>query len=250
MLDTVSRLLLPWAILASLAFGCTQSVAINIRAVDAAVDSEAAVVDAGPGPACGVIGGSCNIVSGTGCPQDQGCYRLAGSSTCAGVGTGGAGAPCSMPLDCSPGYTCNAAELRCSKRCCSDTECTGISTSMFCFDGTEGGICEAGDCDIYSDGANGCPVDLPVCWLGVSIDGTPRPKCLPHSLSAGGVGSQCTFVQPVQCLPGLTCSGSGSTGTCLRICDPTDPARVVCPTGRRCRASSIPGLSLAVGVCL
>ena len=231
--------------------GCTSSVTITITEDDVPAVSDV-VEEAGQRPACGESQGSCNIVSGVGCPRGQGCYFVGGQNSCGAAGAGTRGSPCRMPLDCAPGYTCATAEMRCTKRCCDDADCTiqGSTDHLSCFAdrNTPGrGYCNVSGCDLFNTTSNGCPPDLPYCTFGVGVAMTPVPGCYSQVPGAGALGARCTSSSPpYQCRPGHVCIDDDHT--CHRVCDPSNPSLVTCPSGQRCMASSVPGF--AYGACI
>ncbi len=171
---------------------------------------------------------------------------------CELAGSGGVGAPCTMPADCGVGLTCvmeGSAGL-CRPYCCagpeacpSNTYCTS-GTTLVSRDidkntsnlGSEVPVCAA---------AENCPLtDQYPCPQGTSCTCPTGKACMivrRHGLTACVKPGSGTQGQICPCAAGFVCSNT--TFTCLKLCQLTSNvnyqvAALQCASGNTCQASN------------
>jgi hypothetical protein len=230
---------------------CTERVSIQVTFDAASTDAEADASADTSGPSCGRFDGSCNAVSGAGCPNGQACYWGSTSPRCEAIGTSAIETACGQDSDCRPGHTCLELLNFCTKLCCSDGDCSGGSAARqercFPMGGGSGlGSCWPAACDPILEQNNGCSAQQSYCAIARTLAGEQVPRCVPQALVPSEDGAPCSNSGNARatCRVGHLCAG----GQCRRGCDPSNPNRVACASGQRCSPIDVPLNS--VGVCV
>jgi hypothetical protein len=126
--------------------------------------------------------------------------------------------------------------------------CNSVTTVQpTCSKGAASGQCNP----ICQTGCNNCG------WCEV-VGGAAT--CLTGSAGKKDVGTICDPSKESQCLPGLYCQpetcGTVTSGSCYRLCDPSDATNSICGTGSVCNVvakksggESIPQIMLCTPIC-
>ncbi len=168
----------------------------------------------------------CNPVTGAGCPSGKTCDFDGLRFRCLdATGAGDACATCGGNLRCSPGFTCAALESRCSRFCCTDSDCAAATTCVL-QPPTSLGLCQAKTDRRLRDFKRSD--SLPVAYV--------LPVCSGTSTSSAGacVGTESGLCNPVTgagCASGKTCEWYSGSYQCVAAISPK----------KLCEACSGPG---------
>jgi len=189
------------------------------------------------------LGAGCDLVEGTGCPDDRACQPLqldsdgAVVTTCRPAGASQRQDTCAAPADCGAGLACAGIgdQPRCQPYCREDADCgpLGHCIESPAIAGGAIGECDAA-CDPLAD-PSGCPTGQVCRIIGDNArDGTPAGASYCGTEGSAPVGAPCGSAD--DCVAGSYCDPRGGSPTCLAFCDLDAPS---CAAGT-CMPLNIP----------